>query len=234
MQGEAQSGLLAFLNGGGEMGARMRAFAWQSSPLGPPECWPQSLRSILSLILNAKQPMFVAWGPELGFLYNDEYIRVFGAKHPNALGRPFSEVWSDIWDQIRPLVEQTLAGKASWHEDLHIPMERYGYREDTWFSFSYNPVYDETGEVSGLFCACTETTAKVQGERALVRSEERARGVLDGMAEAFILLDREFRVVQINAEGLRLDGRPTSAIIGQTHWDAWPGTEHSPLGERYR
>lgn len=234
MQVRAQPARPAFLNGGGEMGARMRALDWSTSPLGLPEFWPQSLRSLVSLMLNARQPMFVAWGPALGFLYNDDYIPIFGAKHPDALGRPFPEVWSDIWGQIRPIVEQTLSGNASWHEDLLIPMERHGFREDTWFSFSYNPVFDESGAVSGLFCACTETTDKVQGELALVRSEERARGVLDGMAEAFLLLDRDFQVVQINAEGLRLEGKPASEIVGRTHWEIWPDTEHSPLGECYK
>jgi PAS domain S-box-containing protein len=216
------------------MGARMRARDWSTSPLGPPEFWPQSLRSIVSLMLNAKQPMFVAWGPDLAFLYNDEYIPIFGAKHPNALGHPFAEVWSDIWEQIRPLVDQTLAGEASWHEDLLIPMERHGYREETWFSFSYNPVRDESGAIAGMFCACMETTGKVLSQRALRQSEERATGVLNGMDEAFVLLDREFRVLQINPEGVRLETRPASEIIGRTHWEVWPGSEDSPVGRLYK
>jgi PAS domain S-box-containing protein len=234
MHGKASADRLNCLGGGGEMGRLMRAHDWTASPLGPAESWPQSLRSVVSLMLNARQPMFVAWGPELAFLYNDDYIPVFGTKHPWALGLPFAEVWSDIWSQISPLVEKTLSGQASWHEDLHIPMRRNGYLEDTWFSFSYNPLYDESGVVSGIFCTCTETTAKILSERALVESEERARGVLDGMAEAFILLDRDFRILQINAEGLRLENKEASDIIGRRHWDVWPETEHSSLGERYR
>jgi PAS domain S-box-containing protein len=186
------------------------------------------------MILNAKQPMFIAWGPDLAFLYNDDYIPIFGAKHPDALGRPFAKVWSDIWKQIRPLVDQTLSGQASWHEDLLIPMERNGYREDAWFSFSYNPVWDDTGAVAGMFCAATETTGKVLGQRALRESEQRARGVLDGMDEAFILLDPEFRILRINPAGLRLDRRPESEIIGRTHWEVWPNTENAPLGEFYK
>jgi PAS domain S-box-containing protein len=186
------------------------------------------------MILNAKQPMFIAWGPDLAFLYNDDYIPIFGAKHPDALGRPFAKVWSDIWKQIRPLVDQTLSGQASWHEDLLIPMERNGYREDAWFSFSYNPVWDDTGAVAGMFCAATETTGKVLGQRALRESEQRARGVLDGMDEAFILIDPEFRILRINPAGLRLDRRPESEIIGRTHWEVWPNTENAPLGEFYK
>jgi PAS domain S-box-containing protein len=223
-----------FLSGGGEMGARMRSHDWSGSPLGEPETWPRPLRMLVRMVLNAKQPMFIAWGPDLAFIYNDDYIPIFGAKHPDAIGRPFAVVWFDIWEQIRPLVDQTLSGQASWHEDLLIPMERNGYREDAWFSFSYNPVWDDVGAIAGMFCAATETTGKVLGQRALRESEERARGVLDGMDEAFILLDREFRVLRINPAGLRLDTRPEAEIVGRTHWEVWPNTEHSPLGEFYK
>ena len=137
------------------MGARMRAHDWSSSVLGPPQTWPQSLRTLVRLVLNARQAMFLAWGPDLIFLYNDAYAPIFGAKHPGALGRPFAEVWSDIWPQIEPLVTSTLAGQASWYEDLLIPMERYGYREETWFSFSYTPAYGDDGRIAGMFRAAT-------------------------------------------------------------------------------
>ncbi len=158
-------GDLDFLSGGGEMGARMRAHDWASTALGPPEGWPQSLRTIVSVVLSSRQAMFVAWGPELSFLYNDGYVPIFGAKHPDALGRPFAEVWSDIWHQIRPLVDRTLAGEASWFEDLLIPMERHGIREDAWFTFSYTPVRGEDGRIPGMFCAAIETTAQVLAAR---------------------------------------------------------------------
>ncbi|WP_448208062.1 PAS domain S-box protein [Azospirillum sp. sgz302134] len=108
--------------------------------------------------------MFVAWGPELTFLYNDVYAPIFGAKHPGALGRPFAAVWADIWEQIQPLVDRTLAGEASWHEDLLIPMERRGYREQAWFTFSYTPVQDDQGRIAGMFCAASETTEHVQAK----------------------------------------------------------------------
>jgi hypothetical protein len=109
------------------MGALMRSHDWSASPLGPLETWPQSLRAVVSLLLNSKFPMFIAWGPELAFLYNDGYLPIFGAKHPRALGRPFAEVWSDIWADIRPLVDRALAGEATFHENLPLVMQRNGY-----------------------------------------------------------------------------------------------------------
>jgi PAS domain S-box-containing protein len=173
----ARSGVsdTTFLTGGGEMGARMRAHDWTRSPLGPPECWPQSLRTTVSLILNSRFPMFVAWGPELGFLYNDDYVPILGAKHPAALGRPFAEIWDEIWSDIGPLAERALAGEATFHEDMPLTMLRKGYEEQTYFTFSYSPVRDESGRIGGMYCACTETTAEVKARSSLKAEQERLR-----------------------------------------------------------
>ncbi|WP_170116485.1 PAS domain S-box protein [Devosia submarina] len=110
--------------------------------------------------MAARQAMFIAWGPDLQFLYNEAYAPILGKRHPGAFGRPFKEVWHDIWPQIEPLVELTMAGEASWFEDLLIPMHRNGHREEAWFSFSYTPIR-QGGEVIGMLCAATETTRTV-------------------------------------------------------------------------
>jgi PAS domain-containing protein len=223
----------AFLSGGGQMGARMRAHDWSASPLGAPETWPQALRSSASLMLGSKFPMFVAWGPELGFLYNDAYAEILGDKHPAALGRRFRDIWSEIWPDIAPLVEKAMAGEATWAENLPLTMNRHGYDERTWFTFSYSPVRDDTGAVRGMFCACTETTAKVMAEEALRASEARASGVLEGMGEGFMLLDHDFRILQMNAEGFRLEERSPAEVVGRSHWEVYPGSERMPVGEMY-
>ncbi|MFC7536104.1 PAS domain S-box protein [Sphingomonas sp. GCM10030256] len=168
-----------FLIDGGMTGAMMRAHDWSNSPLGPPESWPKSLQSVVSLMLNSGFPMFVAWGSELGFLYNDSYSEILGDKHPQALGRPFHDIWAEIWPDISPLVDAALAGEASFRENLPLLMNRHGYDEQTWFTFSYSPVRDETGNVAGMFCACTETTGQVLAERAVRESETRFRNMAD-------------------------------------------------------
>ena len=106
---------LDFLSGGGETGALMRAHDWSESPLGPPATWPQSLRSFVGLLLQSRFPMFVAWGEQLGFLYNDRYAEILGTKHPWALGSRFHDIWSEIWTDISPLIDAALAGQASYH-----------------------------------------------------------------------------------------------------------------------
>jgi signal transduction histidine kinase len=173
-----------FLDGGGNVGALMRAHDWSESPLGPPDEWPSSLRTVGALLLTSRFPMFVAWGKELGFLYNDPYAEILGAKHPRALGRRFQDIWAEIWPDISPLVDAAMAGQATYHEDLPLLMNRKGYDEQTWFTFSYSPVRDETGRVAGMVCACTETTHKVLAERGLRElNENLERRVAEALAE---------------------------------------------------
>jgi PAS domain S-box-containing protein len=179
-----------FLQGGGKTGAMMRDHDWSSSPLGPPESWPRPLRIVVELLLQSQFPMFVAWGAELGFLYNDPYAEILGAKHPRALGRRFHDIWSEIWPDISPLIDAAMSGQATYREDLPLVMNRKGYDEQTWFTFSYSPVRDESGSVAGMFCAVHETTRRVLAERALRElNETLERRVSEALAERKLLAD---------------------------------------------
>ena len=181
---------LEFLAGGGAVGALMRTHDWSSSPLGPPDSWPQSLRTVVSLLLQSRFPMFAAWGKDLGVLYNDPYAEILGSKHPHALGRRFYDIWSEIWPDISPLIDAAMEGQATYHEDLPLLMNRKGYDEQTWFTFSYSPVRDESGQVAGMFCACTETTQKVSAHRGLRDlNETLERRVNEALAERKLLAD---------------------------------------------
>jgi two-component sensor histidine kinase len=197
----------AFLEAGAEMGALMRAHDWSTSPLGDPSQWPQSLKTTVSLMINSLYPMFVAWGPQLAFLYNDGYKPIFGAKHPHTLGLPFQQVWPEIWTDIEPLVSKALMGEATFHEHMHLVMERNGYPEDTWYTFSYSPVRDETGEVAGMFCACQETTGQILAERRLESQAERYQNLFQS-APGFIGLLRSSEHIYefVNDAYIRLMG----------------------------
>jgi PAS domain S-box-containing protein len=151
------------------MGARMRAHDWSQTPLGPLDAWPQSLRTAVRIVLDSRYPMFVWWGEERINVYNDAYIPILGARHPWALGRPAAAVWPDIWDVVGLQAEIVLReGRATWNESLLLVMERHGFPEETYFTFSYSPVPDDAGRVGGLFCACTEDTARILSERRLL------------------------------------------------------------------
>src|SRR5262247_484318 len=157
-----------WLTGGGEMGKLIREVDWTKTPLGPIESWPQSLKTSILLTLNSRYPMFVWWGRELTKLYNDAYIPMLGARHPGALGQPADRVWAEIWDVIGPQTEIVMReGRATWNESLLLLVERYGYPEETHFTYSYSPAMGDDGSVGGVFCACTEDTRRILGERRL-------------------------------------------------------------------
>ncbi|HTO28724.1 MAG TPA: GAF domain-containing protein, partial [Devosia sp.] len=150
---------------GGELGELARARDWHSTGLGQARDWPPALRVAANLILNSQQPMFIAWGPELNFIYNDGYAPILGARHPWALGQPFHAIWPEIWTDIAPLIESALAGRSTWMENMHLVMARNGAPEDTWYTFSYSPIFDEDGSIGGMMCSCVETTQQVQSSR---------------------------------------------------------------------
>ena len=212
------------------MGALMRAHDWSNSPIGYPDTWPQALRSAVSLILPNKQIMFVAWGPELVFLYNDAYRPVFGKKHPWALGRPFPEIWSEVWDEVAPLVDTALGGESTWSEDLHLVLERNGYPEDCWFTFSYSPARDESGKIAGLFCAATETTEKVLADRRLAAEHERQRRLFEHVPGFVAILSGPDHVFEyVNEAYERVAGK--RGFIGQTVRAAFPELEGAGVFE---
>lgn len=152
-------------SGTSKVDALLAAKDWTDSVLGDPSMWPQSLRSVVRLILNSKFPMFVAWGPQLGFLYNDAYAEIMGSKHPESLGLPFHDVWNEIWSDISPIIDSALSGQPSYFEDLPLLIERSGHPENAWFTFSYSPVHDDDGTVAGMYCSVVETTKVVQDRR---------------------------------------------------------------------
>ena len=217
------------------MGARLRDTDWSDTPLGPAASWSPALRTIVSLMLASNQPMYVVWGPTLAFLYNDHYAPFLGVKHPAALGHNLLlEVWPEIQDQLEPLVASALRGEPVQIPSMQLTLHRHGYPEETHFSFFFAPVRDESGEVAGMFGACNEITAQVQGERRLAMSDARHRGVLANMEEAFVLFDRDFRILEVNAETVRQVGMERDALLGNIHWDVFPGTSESELGAMYR
>jgi PAS domain S-box-containing protein len=154
-----------FLFGGGEMGACIRAMDWAKTPLGPIDQWPQSLRTSVSLCISSNFPISLAWGPKHIQIYNDGYWPICGTKHPQAMGMDFSECWASAWSGIGEAFERGLAGEAAYLENQPMFLDRLGYLEETFFTFSFSPIRDETGSVGGLFHPVTELTSKMLSER---------------------------------------------------------------------
>ncbi len=174
--------------GGGEMGALMRArFActegnadWLQTSLGLPEHWSQSLKTALRIVLTSRQPMFIWWGEDLINLYNDAYSFFLQNKHPAALGLPASRVWHEVWDQLEPRIESAIRkNEGTFDEASLFIMLRKGYLEETYVTFSYSPIPDDRGGTGGIFCACTDDTQRIVGERQLALLQELAARTAD-------------------------------------------------------
>ncbi len=216
---------LAFLSGGGQMGALMRAHDWSTSSLGSPLTWPQSLRTVVRIMLNTGHPMFLFWGRDHACLYNDAYSESIGPeRHPVSLGRPGREVWEEIWDIIGPQIDQVMAGRgATWHVDHLVPLTRHGRHEEVYWTYSYSPIDDETAPtgVGGVLVVCTETTKQVLTARRLAGERDRLAHLFD-QAPIFMamLLGPEHRFELVNPGYLQLVGHRT--LAGRTVVEALP------------
>ncbi|MBU8537802.1 sensor histidine kinase [Falsiroseomonas tokyonensis] len=187
---------------------------WTQTSLGAQRDWPPALATIYRLMMHSRQPMFLAWGEELIFLYNAAYAPMLGNRHPEALGRPFRLIWSEVWDELLPMVQRALAGESTWGENLHLVLTRHGYPEDSWYTFSYSPAHDDQGRIAGLFCTCIETTRQVLAERALRENEGRFRALLDAAPAMMWVTDRHGSCTHLNRSWYAFTGQTPATGLG--------------------
>jgi len=208
--------------GGSEMARRMRGHPWADVGMGDPGTWPAALRTAVRICLTSRFPMIVWWGERLRFLYNDAYLPLLGSKHP-ALGKPGDRVWTEIWHTIGPMLRSVMAsGEATWSEDLLLPMDRHGYWEETYWTYSYSPLHDDDGVVRGVFTAVSDTTERVIGERRLSVLHDlgaqagNARTVVEACELVVQALDRAGSVVPFAAIHLRRPGSGGTTLVAGT------------------
>jgi PAS domain S-box-containing protein len=173
-----------FLRGGGEMGERIRSFNWSKTSLGPVDQWPRSLRTCVQIMLTSRQPIWIGWGNDLIKLYNDPYKEIVKGKHPWALGKPASVVWNDIWPDIQPMLEKVMfEDEGTYVEAQLLIMERNGYPEETYYTFSYTPVAGDQGKTEGMICFNTDDTERIISERQLKTLTELGKSLTDPHTE---------------------------------------------------
>lgn len=242
-------GKLSFLAGGGESGRLIREFDWRTTSLGVPEDWPASLKTAVRIMLSSPQPFWIGWGPELVLLYNDAYCSILGGKHPRALGRPLSHVWSEVWPDIEGMLETAMSGReGTFVEAQLLIMERFGYPEETYYTFSYTPIpkdMTDGGKAGGIICASSDDTARVIGERqiALLRElashSSKARTVTDACRACVDGLETDARDITFSLlyleeeDGYRLESssgiqsnHPAAAQSLQVDSSIWPLDKH--------
>lgn len=192
------SGALQVDNDAPSMSELVRSFDWSGTPLGDAASWPPGLQITVKILLTSRFPMWMAWGPELTVIYNDAYAKTtLGKKHPWALGRPANEVWSEIWKDIGPLIQRVLkTGEASWNETLPLILERSGYPEETYHTFSYSPLAGPDGSNDGMLCVVMEDTGRVLGERQLTSLSTLAGALVDANTK-----DEVFSAIERGLEG---------------------------------
>jgi PAS domain-containing protein len=209
------------------MGALMRIKDWTRSPLGPPEKWPQTLRTALRLLLTSRHPMFIWWGPRLVQFYNDAYRQSIGPeRHPSALGQEGRQCWDEIWHIIGPQIEQVMSARgATWQENALVPITRNGVLEDVYWTYGYGPIDDPTAAtgVGGVMVICTETTREVLAAKRL-QAERDQLADLFAQTPSFMAMvsGPQHTFMRVNAAYRRLVG--DRDLVGKTAAAALPNS----------
>ena len=186
--------------GDSEMARLMAAHDWAATPLGPVSGWAPSLKVALGLLLTSRFEMWLGWGDDIAFFYNDAYRPTLGSKHPKALGTPVSLVYPEIWDDVKGRMRSVYDdGASTWDRALLLLINRRGFLEETYHTFSYSPLRGEQGRVEGIFCAVSEETERVISERRLAS--------LGALANELAGAQGEGAVLRAAARGLQGNGR---------------------------
>ena len=222
------------------MAAHVKAFDWSTTPIGSIDEWPQSLRTALQMLLTSKAPMQILWGAEYVQFYNDPYIPIAGNKHPTALGQRGSECWQEVWDFAGPLLDSVrLTGQATLSEDQLLVLNRHGHSEEGYFTFSYNPIWNDFGDIGGILVVVNETTQQVISERRehILLSEAQAakkelENVLVSINDEFMLFDAEWRFTYINRRAAETMGKPSHELLGECIWALFPNSVDTTLYQK--
>ena len=220
--------LIEWPSGESEMARQVREFEWDSSSLGLASTWPQSLRTIVELVLPSSFPMVILWGPDLIQIYNDGYREIMGDKHPSGLGQATAECWPEVWHINQPIYDRVFNGESIKFDDALYPIWRSGILEDAWFTLGYSALRDESSDVVGVLVTVVETTARMQAwkrqetaEALLRQAREQSRAPLEGVVQANWETD---------ASGAMIDSPSWRIYTGQdvTAWlgDGWLTAVH--------
>ena len=197
-------------------GQAIRRFDWAANPLGPISSWSNSLRTMVGVILDSAFPQCLLWGPQHIVIHNDAFLPILGYKPP-AIGRSFSEVWSEVWHMIGPFVEHAYAGEPTFIEDYALVIQRGGRPEQAYFTFCYSPIRDDDGRIAGMLDTVVETTAKVQAQQqARLINAELAHRIQNTLAIVHSIADQTFRSADSLDDARATLGRRIKAL-GEAH-----------------
>lgn len=222
-----------FLKGGGEMGEMIRAKDWSKTSLGDPSQWPQSLCTMITVMLSTPFAMYIAWGNDYIQLYNDGYRPILGAsKHPEALGISTRHTFSEVLHIIEPMFDDVMKGKAVGFPDFMLPLNRNGFVEECYFDFSYSPITQHSGEVGGVLVTVIETTERKKAAKALKESNDRYINNILQAPVAICILRGKNHVVEIaNEKMLQLWGKNSKEVMNRPIFEGLPEAKNQGLEE---
>ncbi len=207
-----------------EAGRLALSLDWKKNVLGPIDLWPENLKTIVSLMFSSRFPMFIIWGPRRILLYNDAYAELIGQKHPKAFGEEFQTIWSKNWSDVEAHIKSAEQGQAVYLENVRFILDRDNFEEETFFTFSYSPIWSESGTVDGLHGTCIETTAGIVAERKLRENQERLRATFEHTSLGVILISLDGRFLDANKSFTNMLGRSREelsrfSVLDITHPD---------------
>ena len=210
------STVLSFLPSSGEMRAHIRSFDWPSTPLGPIDLWPQSLKSIVGFLLRSPLPIVLLWGPDGVMIYNDAYSVFAGGRHPRLLGSKVREGWPEVAAFNDNVMRVGLAGGTLAYRDQELTLHRSGKAEQVWMNLDYSPVIDESGNPAGVIAVVIETTARVLADRRAAAEQDRQRQMLDQMPGFAAVLNGPTHVYEyVNEAYVAISGRHDFVCTGR-------------------
>lgn len=220
-----------FLSGGGKMGELIRAKDWSKTSLGDPSAWPQSLCTMVAMMLDNPFGMYIAWGSDYTQLYNDGYRPILGStKHPEALGISTKQTFSEIWDIIGPMFDGVMEGKPIGFPDFMLPLNRNGFVEECYFDFSYSPIRKEDGTVGGVLVTVIETTEKKRATDALKESNSRfINNIVQAPVAMCVFRGKEHIVEIANEQMIQLWGTTAEKVLNKPIFEGLPEAKDQGL-----
>ena len=207
------------------------AVDWAATPLGPRAGWARSLNAYLAQLMNSCRPLYLVWGPDRRFFYNEAFLPVMGVKHPAGFGQPMAEVWAEVWDEVGPLVASTIEeGKSHCFDDRPFVLRRHGHDELTYFSFAYTPVPDDDGDVSGLVCTLSERTKTIEEDEGR-RSELHRLRALFQQAPGFVCVTQGEEHAADSSAASTCSANPFGEVVASS-CTASTGPTHAGQPER--
>ncbi|WP_158788047.1 PAS domain S-box protein [Granulicella sp. L46] len=219
----------------GEMAECIREFAWERTSVGPMARWPESFLCAVNLMLESQFPTVLLWGPELVVMYNDAYQPLMAEKHPAGLGRAAADCWREAWHLIGPRFAAVMRrGERFYFENNLVPVTRQGVLKDVYWTYSYSPVRDTAGRVSGVLVVCHDVTEKLAAERERDALAANLKNVLESTTDGLATLDKDWRYSYMNEQGARMVGLRPADLIGNSLWELFPEAEENEFGREYR